>query len=179
MARAIARAVAFGVLASACSAPAPLPELAAAERQARAGDVDQALASYRAAQVSCTGIRIARRRREACGQALVGEAELLVDAGRVDEAITAYAAIPDKVDHDPPPSATGLFRAGVLRLARAEATTPPDAAEEKAAWTLLWQVVTDYPDEAFAGDAVERLLHDGLDRDARALFAQFSSVMSV
>lgn len=170
-----ARAIAIALIA-ACSAPAPLPELAAAERQARAGDVDQALASYRAAQASCAAIRIARQRREACGQALVGEAELLVDAGRIDDAIRAYAAIPDKAEHDPPPSATGLYRAGVLRLARAEASTPPDAAEEKAAWTLLWQVVTDYPDEAFAGDAVERLLHDGRDRDARALFDQFATV---
>jgi tetratricopeptide (TPR) repeat protein len=171
------RALAIALVVAACSAPAPLPELAAAEHQARAGEIDRALASYRAAQVTCQAIRIARRRHEACGQALVEEAELLVDSGRIDQAIAAYEAIPAKTDNDPPPSATGVYRAGVLRLERAEAQTPADAAGERAAWTLLWRVVTEFPDEAFAGDAVERLLRDGRGRDPRALFAQFSTAI--
>ena len=41
------------VVLSACSAPATLPDLVAAERRADAGDVDGALAAYRAAQQHC------------------------------------------------------------------------------------------------------------------------------
>jgi tetratricopeptide (TPR) repeat protein len=171
----VRRALALLALA-ACSAPAPLPELANAERAEREGHTDVALAQYRAAERTCTGIKGERRRREICGQALLGEASLLADSGRTDEAIHAFARIPERTGGDPPPSAQGLYRAGQLALEAAEAKTPPDDREIVAAWDLLWHTITDYPDEAFAGDAVELLLRDGRGRDARALFQQFSKL---
>ncbi len=160
-----------------CSAPAPLPELAAAERAERNGRTDEALAAYRDAQRTCTAIKTERRRREICGQALVGEAALLADAGRTDEAIAAYSAIPERAGGDPPPSSEGLYRAGQLALDRAEAKTPVADADVVAAWKLLWRVVTDYPDEAFAGDATALLLRDGRGRDPRALFETYSKLV--
>ena len=170
------RAVAVLMLV-ACSAPAPLPELASAERAERNGQTDVALAQYRAAQQTCTGIKGERRRREICGQALLGEADLLADHGRTDEAIAAYQAIPDRAGGDPPPSAEGLCRAGTLALERALARTPPDDAGVRAAWALLWRTITEYPDEAFAADAVELLLKDGRARDAKALFAEYGKLV--
>ena len=49
------------VLLVACSAPATLPELAAAEKREDAGDVDGAVAQYRAAQLRCGKLQPARR----------------------------------------------------------------------------------------------------------------------
>jgi tetratricopeptide (TPR) repeat protein len=165
------------LLLVACSAPAPLPELAAAERAERAGHTDEALAQYRAAESTCTGIKGERRRREICGQALVGEAQLLADAGRTDEAIAAYAAIPDRSGGDPQPSAEGLCRAGTLALERAEQTSPPDDRAIAGAWNYLWRTITDFPDEPFAADAVDLLLRDGRGRDAKALYAQYEKLL--
>jgi TolA-binding protein len=153
---------------AACSAPAPLPDLVTAERLEREGDTEAALAAYRSAQSSCKTVTPARRRKEVCGRALIGEAELLEDAGRIPEAIEAWAAIPQKSENDPPPSAQGIYRAGVLSLRE---------GQEKAGWTLLWKVVTDYPDEAFAGDAVTKLLDDGRRRDAKALWGVMSELV--
>jgi tetratricopeptide (TPR) repeat protein len=164
-------------LVAACSAPATLPDLAAAETAERAGKTDQALARYRAAQDTCRAIKVARRRREACGQALLGEADLLADAGRTAAAIAAYAAIPVRTGGDPPPSAEGLYRAGSLALEAAEDRTPPDDAGVKLAWTYLWKTITAYPNEAFAGDAVGALLRDGRGRAPRALFEQLGRLV--
>ncbi|MCB9564835.1 MAG: tetratricopeptide repeat protein [Kofleriaceae bacterium] len=161
-------ALAVGAAAPACSAPAPLPDLVSAERLERDGKTDEALAAYRAAQVDCQKVKPARRRREVCASALLGEAQLLEDAGRVDDAITAYAAIPSRTELDPPPSAQGLYRAGVLSLER---------GADRDAWTYLWRTVTDFPDEAFAGDAIALLLKDGRRRDARALWHQFADLV--
>jgi TolA-binding protein len=146
---------------AACSAPAPLPELVSAERLESEGQTDGALAAYREAQITCQKLHPARVRTDTCSRALVGEAELLEDAGRTKEAIAAWAAIPEKSNGDPPPSAQGLYRAGMLTLQEGDA---------KVAWTYLWKTVTDFPDEAFAGDAVRALLRDGRTRDARALY---------
>ncbi len=155
-------------LAAACSAPAPLPDLVSAERLARDGHTDDALAAYRDAQVSCRKVTPARRRREVCGAALLGEAELLELAGRSREAIAAYAALPERAELDPPPSAHALYRAGVLSL---------QLGEDVAAWTYLWRTVTDFPDEAFAADAVALLLKDGRRRDPRALWTELAALV--
>ncbi len=163
-------ALASLALAAACSAPAPLPDLVTAERLERDGHPDDAIAAYRAAQVTCRQVQPPRRRRELCAMALLGEAEVLERDGRVHDAIAAYAAIPERAELDPPPSAQALYRAGVLSL---ELGTPE---ADVAAWTYLWRTVTDFPDEAFAGDAVALLLKDGRRRDARALWQQLSSV---
>ena len=45
-------------------------------------------------------------------------------------------------------------------------------------WTALWKVVTDYPDEPVAADAVSALLADGRSRDARALADQMSKLVT-
>jgi TolA-binding protein len=153
----------------ACSAPATLSDLRTAERRAAAGDVDGAVAAYRAAQISCASLRPARRAREACGEALLGEAEVLDRAGRTQPAIQAYLAIPPRAAGDPVTAATATYRAGELLL-RDHQLAP--------AWAALWRVVTDFPDEPVAADALRALLTDGRGRDARALADQMARLLT-
>jgi TolA-binding protein len=162
------RALYFAVLL-ACSAPATLPELVQAERAADRGDVDGALRAYREAQIGCKDLRPERRARQACSEALLGEAQVLEHAGRKQEAIKTYLAIPAKAGDDDMTAATATYRAGGLLL---------DDKQDVAAWTALWKVVTDYPDEALAGDALEKLVDDGRRRDARALADQLGKLLS-
>jgi len=157
------------VLTWACSASAPLSELSTAERRADAGDVEGAITAYRAAQAKCTSLRPPRRARAACADALLGEAEVLEHAGRTREAIDAYLAVPVRAPDDPTTSATAVHRAGELLLR---------AGEIKPAWTALWRVVTDWPDEQAAGDALRALIEDGRRRDARALADQISQILT-
>jgi len=168
-ARSISALAAALAAAAACSASAPLPELAAAEQRERAGDVDGALAAYRAAQGTCSGLRPARRARAACGDALLGEAALLEHAGRTAPAIQTYLAIPARAGDDRATAATAVYRAGALLLAGHQVTP---------AWTQLWRVVTDYPDEPIAGDALRAVVGDGRGRDARALSDQLARVLT-
>jgi hypothetical protein len=162
--------IAIGLaVATACSAPATLSDLAAAEERERAGDVDGALAAYRAAQTSCRALEPPRRARLACSQALLGEAELLEAEGRTAEAIDRFAAIALVPDVDPAAAAQGHYKAGVLALGAGEVTR---------GWTHLWKAVTDFPDEAYAGDAVAALLRDGRTRDAPALAAELGRVLT-
>lgn len=167
----IRRAVlaAIAAIAAACSASAPLPELAIAEQRAGAGDVDGALAAYRAAQGTCGSLRPARRARAACGDALIGEAEVLEHAGRTRPAIDAYLAIPARAGDDRITSAVAVYRAGGLLLADHQTA---------AAWTALWRVVTDYPDEPIAGDALRTLVTDGRGRDPRALAEELGRLLT-
>jgi TolA-binding protein len=62
-----------------------------------------------------------------------------------------------------------VYRAGELLLA---------AGEVKPAWTALWRVVTDWPDEPTAADALRRLLEDGRGRDARALADELERILT-
>jgi tetratricopeptide (TPR) repeat protein len=153
----------------ACSAPATLAELSTAERRADAGDVDGAITAYRAAQARCGALRPPRRAKATCASALLGEAEVLEHAGRTREAIDTYLAIPARATEDPTTSATAVHRAGELLL-RAGDVTP--------AWTALWRVITDWPDEQPAGDALRVLIEDGRRRDARALADQISQLLT-
>jgi len=155
--------------AIACSAPATLSDLKIAEQRATAGDVEGALAAYRTAQTGCRSLRPAHRARAACGEALLGEAEVLEHAGRLAPAIAAYLAIPSRADDDATTAATAEYRAGELLL-RDRQIEP--------AWTALWRVVTDYPDEPVAGDALRRLVGDGRGRDARALVEQLARLLT-
>lgn len=157
------------LMIAACSAPATLAELSTAERRADAGDTDGAIASYRAAQVTCAELRPARRARAACADALLGEAEVLDHAGRTREAITTYLAIPARAPDDPATAATAVHRAGELLL---------HAGDVTPAWTELWRVITEWPDEPPAGDALRTLIEDGRRRDARALADQLSKVLT-
>jgi TolA-binding protein len=157
------------VLAMACSAPATLPELAAAEKRDDAGDVDGAIAQYRAAQQKCGALKPARRAKAACAEALLGEAEVQERANRVDAAVATYLAIPARTADDPTTAATATYRAGQLLLRTGKITD---------AWTYLWKTVTDYPDEALAADALKTLLDDGRTRDARALADEITKLIT-
>lgn len=157
------------VFVAACSAPATLSALTTAERRADRGDTDGAIAAYHEAQAECGELRPARRARAACADALLGEGEVLEHAGRTQQAIDAYLAIPARVPDDLTTSATSVERAGELQL-RAGATVP--------AWTSLWRVVTDWPDEPAAVDALRSLLEDGRGRDPRALADQMKKLLA-
>jgi tetratricopeptide (TPR) repeat protein len=153
-----------------CSASATLPELSTAEHRARLGDVDGAVIAYRAAQDRCRALRRpSRRDRTACGDALLGEAEVLEHAGRTQPAIDAYLAIPARAGDDAVTASTAVYRAGTLLL-REHRDLP--------AWTALWRVVTDYPDEPVAADALRALVSDGRRRDPRALADEITRLIT-
>jgi tetratricopeptide (TPR) repeat protein len=154
---------------AACSAPATLSELKTAEHRADAGDIDGALVAYRAAQIKCHQLRPQRRATAACGEALLGEAETLEHAGRTADAIAAYRAIPARAADDPATASIALYRAGERLLADHQV---------EPAWTALWKVVTDYPDEATASDALRTLLRDGRRRDPRALYDEMARLLT-
>jgi tetratricopeptide (TPR) repeat protein len=156
------------VILVACSAPATLPELVTADHRAEAGDVDGAVAAYRAAQRSCGRLRPARRATQACSDALLGEGEVLERHDRKPEAIAVYLAVPGKTE-DPVTASTATYRAGELLLA---------AGKTVEAWTALWKVVTDWPDEPVAADALRTLVDDGRGRDARALADQIAKLVT-
>jgi hypothetical protein len=113
-------------LAVACSAPATLADLTTAEHRADAGDVDGAIAAYRTAQRTCHTLRPARRVQPACAEALLGEAEVLDHAGRIQQAIETYLAIPGRAGDDAMAASTAVYRAGELQLHEHQVT---------AAWT--------------------------------------------
>jgi len=159
-------ALLVGAWLAACSAPATLPELVQAERAADRGDVDGAVRAYREAQTGCKRLRPERRATSACSEALLGEAEVLEHAGRKDDAIRAYLAIPPRTD-DEMTAATATYRAGTLLL---------DTGRTVDAWTALWKVVTDWPDEPLAADALNTIVADGRGRDARALAEQLGRI---
>lgn len=117
-------------------------ELQTAESAERRGDVEAALAAYRDAQTKCAAIDGKRRAKAACASAYLGEADALDHAGRTDAAIAAYTRIPAKLAADKEVGAIALYRAG--RLAKDDA--------------LFWRVVTEYPDEPTAADALTELV---------------------
>ena len=164
-----ASVAAAAIAAAACSAPATLSDLSVAERRADAGDVEGAVAAYRTAQRTCHALRPARRVQPACAEALLGEAEVLEHAGRTQPAIETYLAIPGRAGDDAMAASTAVYRAGELLLRDHQVT---------AAWTALWRVVTDYPDEPVAADALRTLLGDGRRRDPRALAAAIEQLMT-
>ncbi len=169
MTRLIERVAAGLVLVVACSASPTMSELSTAERRADAGDVAGALASYRIAQTRCAALKPARRAKATCASALLGEAEVLEHAGRKRESIAAYLAIPGRASDDPTTSATATHRAGELLLREGDVN---------AAWTALWRVITEWPEEQPAADALRVLLEDGRRRDARALADQISQLLT-
>jgi len=155
----------------ACSAPATLSELKTAERRADAGDIEGAIAAYREAQATCGRVTPKRRAKAACADAHLGEAEMLQRAGRTREAIARYAELPARLPDDPSSAAIAVYRSGDLLL-RAP------ISETIAAWTALWRVITEWPDEAPAADALKILLADGRARDARALADQIAKLLT-
>ncbi len=165
------RAVAVAVVAAlgACSAPANLPDLAQAEARADANGVAGAVAAYQRAQTTCGRLRPKRRAIAACSDALLGEGDVLDRAGRGSDAIAVYLAIPPRTD-DATTAATATYRAGDLLL-KDHQVVP--------AWTQLrGRVVTDYPDEPLAADALKDLVADGRRRDARALAGELERLLT-
>ncbi len=77
--------------------------------------------------------------------------------------------MPARAEGDPLPAAIAVYRAGELLLR---------AGRDEAAWTALWRVVTDWPDEPTAGDALRILLEDGRRRDARALAEELTKLLT-
>ncbi|HUS29592.1 MAG TPA: tetratricopeptide repeat protein [Kofleriaceae bacterium] len=152
-----------------CSAPATLPELVQAEKLADHGDTDGAVTAYREAQRKCKSLKPARRATQACGEALLGEANALADGGRTDAAIAAYVAIPNRAPDDPVTQSTAMYRAGELLLKQGKTVE---------AWTVLWKTVTDWPDEALAGDALKTLVADGRTRNAQALADEIGKLIT-
>jgi tetratricopeptide (TPR) repeat protein len=146
-----------------------MTELITAQQREDAGDTEGALAAYRAAQQKCSALKPPRRAKAACAEALLGEGEVLANAQRTDEAITTYLAIPLKAGNDAATSSIATFRAGELLLRAGKSTE---------AWTALWKCVTDWPDEASAGDALRALVEDGRRRDARALSEELGKVLT-
>lgn len=151
----------------ACSAPALPADLGLAYEREAAGDTDGAIAAFRRAQKPCSDPGASRLAREDCARALIGEAETLERAGRTAEAITAYAAIPERTGGSPPPSSQALWRAGRLAY---DADRVPEAAG------YLWRLVTEFPDEAFAGDAVGFIVARTRSVDARTLWGRLSEL---
>lgn len=169
MARPARACIVIAIALAACSASATLSDLRTAERRADAGDVDGAIVAYRAAQVSCHTLAPARRAKAACGEALLGEAEVLEHAGRTQPAIAAYLAIPARASDDAATASTAAYRAGVLLL---------HDHQPAPAWTQLWRVVTEFPDEPIASDALRALVSDGRGRDPRALADQLGLLLT-
>lgn len=151
-----------------CSAPATLPELAEASSRQRAGDVDGAVRAYRRAEERCRALQPERRRREACSEAQLGQAEALEAAARQDEALAVYQRLAAHPASDTV-AATALLRIGRIELGR---------GHEVPAWRAWWRCVTDFPDEPSAGDALRALVNDGRGRDARALVTQLGAVLT-
>jgi tetratricopeptide (TPR) repeat protein len=147
---------------TACAAPRPLPDIEEAERLHRQGDDEGALIAYRRAQESCRRERDVLRRRAACAEAHLGRAELLVDLGRTEQAIEAFDQAARALAAETPASAArATLRSGQLRL---------DRGDEVGAYQRLWAVVTSWPDEAFAADALKVVLRDGRARDPAQLY---------
>jgi TolA-binding protein len=94
---------------------------------------------------------------------------VLEHAGRTQEAIDAYLAVPAKVRDDDATASIATYRAGELLL---------KAGKTQDAWTALWRVVTEWPDEGSAADALKTLLVDGRGRDARTLGEQIANLLS-
>ena len=157
------------LIAVACSASPPLAELTTAQQREDAGDVEGALVAYRAAQRTCVTLKPPRRARAACAEAILGEGEVFEHAGRKRDAIAVYLAAAAKAPDDDATGSIATLRAGELLLREGDTT---------AGWTALWKCVTEWPDEASAGDALRALVEDGRRRDARALADQLGTVLT-
>ena len=148
------------IAAAACSAPALFPDLERAESLERGGDIDAALEAYTRAMASCRSIRSQRRRRQTCASAYLGRAALLERAGRIEQAAAAYQSIARHLRDDPASVSRGLFVAGKLAMR---------LKQDKRAYRLLWNVVTEFPDENSAPGALRLIVTDGRARNATQL----------
>lgn len=158
----------LGLLA-ACSAPAQIRDLQEAENHEHAGRNEAALRAYQAAQRSCKAITKARRRREACTAAHLQRAELLVTMERESEAIEAYHQAEAELAKIGPSAAQACYSAALLYLKRGDL---------EPAYKYFWRTITNYPNEAFAADAIKRLLRDGRRRAPEQLRTEVERLSS-
>jgi tetratricopeptide (TPR) repeat protein len=147
------------VAAVGCSAPAPPPDLTRAQRYEHDGEDDRALAAYARAAVDCEETRDRTLRDTWCGAARLGKAETLERLGRLEEAAAEYEAVPAHVRTGDPP-ARALSAAAQLRLR---------LGQEVKAYDLYWKVITDFPDQPGADEALRHVVRDGRKRNARQL----------
>jgi len=148
-------------LAAACSAPAPPPDLARAERLEHGGHDDLALAAYDAAAAACVRERHAGRRARWCSAARWGRAATLERMGRAAGAAAAYAELYGDPDVLPATQAAGLAAAGRLELG---------LGRDARGYDLLWQAIASFPEDTAADDALRLVLRDGRRRDPRQLY---------
>jgi tetratricopeptide (TPR) repeat protein len=150
----------FALLLAACSAPATPPDLLRAEDWQRKGREEEALSAYQAAARSCPG---ATSRQEIlwCQTALLGRAATLERLGRPDEAILAYERIPSELPSSPEAAATALVSAAVVHRRQ---------GHDPRAWDLYVRVISEYPDTAYAAEAVRLLVLLGKADDAQRVF---------
>jgi len=137
---------------AACSA-APVPrDLERAESLERAGRYQEAILSYREAQRAC--------RPKFCGDAYRGEAQLLEDSGRLEEAAAAWERIPTKLPDEADTCAAAMKNAGMVRLA---------LHQDERAYDLFWRTIAAYPEEAASDDALRLVVADGRRRNPQEL----------
>lgn len=145
---------------AACSAPAQIRDLREAEVHERSGRHDAALLSYDKAMESCEKVDNRRRRRNSCAAAHLQRAELLVTLERNADAIKAYHAAEHSLQHSIPAAAQACYGAALLYF---------KVDDIENAYRYLWRTITNYPNEAFASDALKRVLRDGQVRAPEAL----------
>ncbi len=151
---------------SACSAPAQIRDLSAAEEHERSGQVEEALRSYRAAQKSCTKLSNSRRRKSSCASAHLQYAQLLASEKRLEEAIAAYQDA-EAILTTRPDQAQACYAAALAYW---------ELGQDKQAYQYLWRTLTFYPEQQFAADALKYLLRDGRERAPEDLRAQLSAL---
>lgn len=155
------------VLLAACSAPAQIRDLQEAEAHERGGRHDAALQWYVRAQARCHAIDNKRRRRESCAAAHLQRAELLVTIKRYPDALLAYHQAEQQLQRNVPAAAQACYDAALIYL---------EIDDLVSAYRYLWRTVTHYPNEAFAADALKRLMRDGSKRAPRALRTELLSL---
>ncbi len=151
------------LLLAACSAPAQIRDLREAEAHERRGRNDAALLSYDKAMESCEKIDSPRRRRDSCAAAHLQRAELLVSLERNADAIAAYHEAEQSLQHSTPAAAQASYSAALLYF---------KTGDIENAYRYFWRTITNYPNEAFAADALKRILRDGKVRAPEALHAE-------
>ena len=156
--------------AGACSAADKPRHLEQAHALERSGDTEGAHQAYQRAQRDCANETNQRKRFLDCKEAYLGQAELYENQGNKEQAAQAYERIPALLPAHEPASAEATYRAGRLYL---------ELGHAERGYTLLWRCVTNYPAEAFAGDAVKVLLRDGRKRAPDALATELRRLANV
>jgi len=158
----------LALVLAACAATPPPKELQRAEALEHDGKDEEAVAAYaRAAEAVCPGVRKGSRGEMYCASALVGRAEALVRLGRKEDAVHAYEQVPAMVPGQKGRAARALSEAAALYL---------ELGESQRAYELYWAVITHYPDEFGADNAVRHVMQDGRTRNARQLYDALSKL---